>query len=53
MIPLWLQLVALIGSPLFAAGGAYMAVKTRLDWHDQRLDAHETRLNRHDDLLMR
>ena len=53
MIPQWLQLALLVVSPAFAAGGAYMAVKVRLDWHAKRLDEHDERLKLHDQILMR
>lgn len=53
MIPQWLQFALLIASPVFAAGGAYAAVKVRLDWHTAEIQRAHARLDRHDELLMR
>lgn len=32
MIPEWAQVTAVVASPIFAAGGAYTAVRVKLDW---------------------
>ena len=36
------QLASVIISPIFAAGGAYAAVRARLDAHDRQLTAIES-----------
>lgn len=42
VIPDWLQLAAVIASPAFAAGGAYIAVRVNLEWLRRDVDrAHE------------
>jgi len=38
MIPDWLQIVAVGASPIFAAGGAYAAVRVRLEWLRKDVD---------------
>lgn len=46
-----LQLIALIASPLFAAGGAYAGARVLLRWHwyeirraHERIDKHDSRI---------
>ena len=41
-----LQLIALIASPLFAAGGAYAAVRVTLKWHWQEIKRAHARIDR-------
>lgn len=46
MIPEWLQLAAVIGSPFFAAGGAYAAVRVTLKWHWFEIERAHDRIDR-------
>ena len=49
-MPEWLQMMALIASPIFAAGGAYAAVRVELRWHWAEIQRAHARV---DQLVMR
>jgi len=51
-MPQWLQIVALVASPIFAAGGAWAAVRIELKYLRRDVDLAHTRLDDHDDLIM-
>jgi hypothetical protein len=42
-----------LGTPIFAAGGAYAAVRVRLDWHWSEIQRAHARTDRHDDRLLK
>ncbi len=46
LVPKWLQFLIAIGSPLFAAGGAYTAVSVKLDWMRADIARLESRVDR-------
>jgi hypothetical protein len=52
-MPVWLQVVLALGTPIFAAGGAYAAVRVRLDWHWSEIQRAHARTDRHDDRLLK
>lgn len=45
MLPEWLQLLLLLGSPLFAAGGAYAAVRVELKYLRRDVDRAHQRID--------
>lgn len=45
VIPDWLQLAAVIASPAFAAGGAYIAVRVNLEWLRRDVDRAHARID--------
>jgi hypothetical protein len=47
-VPEWAQLVALVASPIFAAGGAFAAVRVTLKWHEREINRAHWRLDEHD-----
>jgi hypothetical protein len=47
-MPEWLQVVALVASPLFAAGGAFAATRVTLKWHEREIGRAHARLDDHD-----
>lgn len=51
MIPDWLQVVMAIGSPAFAAGGAYMAVRVNLAWLRRDVDRAHQRIDAVNELI--
>jgi len=44
-MPLWLQVAALVASPIFAAGGAYAAVRVTLEWHEREITRAHARID--------
>jgi len=51
-MPPWFELFALVASPVFAAGGAYAAVRVELRWHRREIDRAHERLNWHDERFL-
>ncbi len=45
-MPKWLQVFIAIGSPLFAAGGAYTAVNVKLEWVRADVARIDTRVDK-------
>jgi len=45
-MPEWLQVVAVLASPIFAAGGAYAAVRVELKWHWSEIRRAHARIDK-------
>lgn len=51
-MPEWMHVLALVASPIFAAGGAYAAVRVKLEWLTADVKRAHSRIDAHDDLFM-